>query len=139
MPACGGSKPQGVVTVDLAQGASKLAIRARVAATPDDRTRGLMGRSSLAPDEGMLFVYATPVRIGFWMKDTLIPLDIAFISDGLISEIRSMTPCRANPCPITTPASAYDWALEVGRGTFERAGISPGAVVDTKDTLPSPR
>jgi uncharacterized protein len=135
---CGESGRQKDVTVHFTSGASKLDIRAEVAATPDERTKGLMGRLSLRDDEGMLFLFPTPVRTGFWMKDTLIPLDIAFIRDGSVAEIRSMTPCDTNPCPLTTPAAAYDSALEVAPGVLERAGIKVGAVVDTVGRLPAP-
>ena len=132
---CGGSTSRGTVTVNFAQGSAFLKIRAEVATTPDARSRGLMGRRSLAADAGMLFVFPATVRSGFWMKDTLIPLDIAFIARGRVSEIRTMQPCRVRSCPVTTPSDPYEWALEVNAGAFERAGISVGAVVDTDPRL----
>ena len=133
--ACGESGRGQTTVVTLAQGSASLKIRAEVASTPDARTRGLMGRRSLAEDAGMLFVFPTPVQAGFWMKDTLIPLDIAFISKGYVVEIDTMQPCRTAKCPVTTPAIGYDWALEVSVGTFHRAGITAGAVVDTEPRL----
>jgi len=134
---CGGSgAPPRIVPVSLSQGSSTVQISAQVAATPADRNRGLMGRKALGPDSGMLFLFPTPVKIGFWMKDTLIPLDIAFISHGRVIEVDTMTPCRVAPCPITTPALGYDQALEVNAGFFERAGISAGAGVDLGEELP---
>jgi hypothetical protein len=135
--ACGNDAPQKIVTVSLAKGEAKLEIEAEVAATPNARSTGLMGRTSLRDDAGMLFVYPGPVRVSFWMKDTVIPLDIAFISSGNVAEIRSMTPCAANPCPLTTPAAAYDWALEVNAGVFERAGITVGSAVRIDERLPT--
>lgn len=133
--ACGESGRGRTTVVTFAQGSASLKIRAEVASTPDARTRGLMGRRSLANDAGMLFVFPTPVQAGFWMKDTLIPLDIAFISNGYVAEIDTMQPCRIARCPVTTPQVGYDWALEVNAGTFQRAGISAGAVVDTEPRL----
>ena len=94
-----------------------------------------MGRRTLAPRAGMLFVYGEDATGGYWMKDTLIPLDIAFISKGYIAEIDTMQPCRTPTCPLTTPEVGYDWALEVNAGTFQRAGITAGAVVDTQPRL----
>jgi uncharacterized protein len=95
-----------------------------------------MGRRSLPENAGMLFVFPTPVLAGFYMKDTLIPLDIAFISQDRVVEVRTMTPCRASPCPVTTPAFLYELALEVDAGTFEHAGIAAGAAVSFGSVLP---
>jgi uncharacterized membrane protein (UPF0127 family) len=133
---CGGEKPPGAVTVTLTQSSSSLSIRAEVAATPGQRGRGLMGRRSLGEDAGMLFVFPVPVQAGFYMKDTLIPLDIAFISGDRVIEVRSMTPCTSNPCPVTTPAVPYELALEVNAGTLESARISAGAGVAFEGIVP---
>jgi uncharacterized membrane protein (UPF0127 family) len=117
-------------TVTLVQGSRSLHVRVELARTEPERTRGLMDRVRVPPGTGMLFVYPD-LRAwgGYWMKDTLVPLDIAFIARGRISEIDTMTPCRADPCPQTSPADPYDQALEVPAGTFERAGITAGAEV----------
>jgi uncharacterized membrane protein (UPF0127 family) len=72
------------------------------------------------------------------MKDTLIPLDIAFIRAGRVTEISTMIPCTSDPCPVTTPAGSFESALEVNAGTFERAGISVGSSVRVQGALPSP-
>jgi len=133
---CGGDKQARAVTVTFTQSSSSLRIRAEVAATPGQRSRGLMGRRSLAEDAGMLFVFPVRVQVGFYMKDTLIPLDIAFISGDRVVEVRSMTPCTSNPCPVTTPAVPYELALEVEAGTLSRAGISAGAEVAFEGTVP---
>lgn len=124
------------VTIEIGQDPRSLTIEAEVAANGADRARGLMGRRSLAADAGMLFLFPVKVRTGFWMKNTLIPLDIAFISDGWIIEIRSMTPCRREPCPLTIPASGYDSALEMNADSFARAGIAAGARVRVTGPLP---
>ena len=133
---CGAPGPARTVGVTLAQGSANLVVRAAIAASPADRGEGLMGRRSLPAGSGMLFVFPGPVQTGFYMKDTLIPLDIAFISGDRVVEVRTMTPCKANPCPVTTPAFVYERALEVAAGTFERAGISAGAAVTFEGSIP---
>jgi uncharacterized membrane protein (UPF0127 family) len=133
---CGGEKEAVPVTVTFKQGSSNLVLRAEIAATPGQRAEGLMGRISLPEGAGMLFVFPAPVQVGFYMKDTLIPLDIAFISQDRVVEVRTMTPCTSNPCPVTTPAVVYERALEVNAGTFERAGISAGAGVAFGGAIP---
>lgn len=87
-----------------------------------------MGRRALASDAGMLFLFpGAPERRSFWMKGTFIALDVAFIREGRVTEVRRMEPCRAEPCPLTTSSSPADAALEVTAGALGRAGIGPGA------------
>jgi uncharacterized protein len=101
-----------------------------VAQTPGQRRRGLMGREKLAADAGMIFLYFEPTEGGFWMKNTLIPLSIAFFDrDGEIVDILDMEPCRADPCPSYFPDSPYFGALEVNAGAFRRWGVSEGDVI----------
>lgn len=98
-----------------------------LAETPEERQQGLMHRQSLAERSGMLFLFQEPTSGGFWMKDTLIPLSIAFLdADGRILRILDMEPCRADPCPVYVPGVAYRAALEVNQGAFERAGVKVG-------------
>lgn len=98
-----------------------------VARTEEEMRRGLMGRESMPDDRGMAFLFFEPTTGGFWMKDTLIPLSIAFIgSDERIQEILDMDPCVEENCPIYTPAEPYTLALEVNKGAFEEAGVDVG-------------
>jgi uncharacterized membrane protein (UPF0127 family) len=98
-----------------------------VADTTEERARGLSGRETLAADAGMLFLFDEPVTQGFWMKDTLIPLSIAFIDgNGRIIALRDMEPCRREPCPLYEPGRPYSSALEVNQGAFDRWGIGEG-------------
>jgi uncharacterized membrane protein (UPF0127 family) len=70
-----------------------------------------------APADGMLFVFARPTSGGFWMKNTLVPLTIVFFNaDGKRVRRLSMTPCRADPCPIYDPGRLYRFALELRAG-----------------------
>ena len=112
--ACGGDDVGfSTATVEVSQDARTVVFNVEVAASSSQRQRGLMNRRTLASNAGMLFLFPQDVALGFWMKNTLIPLDIAFIDNERIVEIRSMVPCREDPCPLTTPSSAYDAALEV--------------------------
>jgi uncharacterized protein len=107
-------------------------LRVELAVTDEQRTLGLMARSALAPDAGMIFLYDTlqPDSSGFWMFRTRIPLDIAFLDDeGIIRAIRTMAPCDstfAASCPSYPAGVPYRAALEVNRGYFDRQGIAVG-------------
>lgn len=90
-----------------------------------------MGRSTLTPDAGMVFVFDEKTDEPFWMKDTLIPLSIAFWGDdGRVTDILDMQPCDADPCPTYTPRTPYTRALEMNLGWFDRQGIRIGDPVD---------
>ena len=100
-------------------------IFAEVVSKPEDRELGLMFRRSMAQDSGMLFVFDTDDSLRFWMKNTLIPLSIAYITrDSLITDILEMTPLDT-----TTPyrsSKAVRYALEMNSGWFQTHGIQPG-------------
>jgi uncharacterized protein len=109
-------------------------IKAEVADDPKERTIGLMGRTSLADGEGMLFVFREPQPLGFWMHDTLVPLSIAYINRaGVIREIHDLQPLDETTAQSTFRDLLY--ALEVPQGWFARNGILPG---DKILGLPSP-
>jgi len=96
--------------------------------TAEQRSRGLMFREAMPEESGMLFVFGRETKTGFWMKDTKIPLSIAFIaSDGLILETQDMEPLSEE---LHTPARAYRYALEVNQGWFERHGLGAGDRVE---------
>jgi uncharacterized membrane protein (UPF0127 family) len=102
-------------------------LKAEVAVTPEQQTVGLMNRFSLRPDHGMLFVYDRPQPLVFWMKNTYIPLSIAFIApDGRIVNIEDMKPQTEESHYSRGPAQ---FALEMRKGWFAERGIGPGAVV----------
>jgi uncharacterized membrane protein (UPF0127 family) len=111
--------PKRTVTVEI-----------EIATTTAQLQRGLMGRRSLAPRSGMAFLFASDRRGKFWMKNTLIPLSIAFWrKSGRILRILDMAPCRADPCKVYDPHVPFRGALEVNRGAFMRWGVHRGAVV----------
>ena len=109
-------------------------ITAEVAATDEHRARGLMHRFSLRPDHGMVFVFERAEPQAFWMKNTFIPLSIAFIApDGRIINIDDMAPQDENLHWSKGPAL---YALEMRKGWFAERGIRAGDVVKG---LPTPK
>ena len=112
-------------TVTLTIGTHKLV--AEVVTTVEQRATGLMNRFSLKPDHGMLFVFGRPAPQGFWMKNTYIPLSIAFLdADGRILNIEDMRPQSEETHWSKGPAL---YAVEMKKGWFAERGIGPGAVV----------
>ena len=108
-------------------GGGSVLIDAEKAETPEQHSQGLMHRTSLPEDAGMVFLFFEQRTGGFWMKNTLIPLSIAFFDDrGDIVRILDMEPCRAEPCEIYDPGVAYSGALEVNKGAFDRWGVAEG-------------
>jgi uncharacterized protein len=98
-----------------------------VAETAQEQREGLMGVQMLAADQGMAFVFDEPVGSTFWMKDTLIPLSIAFVDEsGQVIGVRDMQPCEADPCPTYGIEEPYVLAIEANLGWFGEAGIEVG-------------
>lgn len=99
-------------------------IRVEVARTPEERAQGLMGRRHLGKEEGMLFIFEEEGYHSFWMKDTLIPLSIAFIDrEGRIVQITDMKPLTLTS---HTPPQPILYALEMTQGWFSKNGIKVG-------------
>ena len=99
----------------------------QIAATPDQQEKGLMFRRSLGADQGMIFPYEPPQEVAFWMKNTLIPLDIIYIrSDGTIVRITKAEAMDLTPLPSGEPIAAV---LEIRRGRAAELGIVEGDVV----------
>ena len=91
-----------------------------VADTSELRSQGLMDVTDLGDLSGMLFIFDGDTEAGFWMKDTLIPLDVAFFaSDGSLVDLISMVPCTEDPCPVYRAAGPYRYALEAVPGSFD--------------------
>jgi uncharacterized membrane protein (UPF0127 family) len=102
-------------------------IRVEVAKTPEERANGLMGRKHLGEDEGMLFIFETEDYHGFWMKDTRIPLSIAFIDkEGRIVRMTDMKPLTLES---HSPPKPILYALEMERGWFPANDIKVGDIV----------
>ena len=100
-----------------------------VARTAEQQAQGLMNREALAPDRGMIFPYEVPTAASFWMKNTLIPLDMIFVrSDGTVARIEANTaPLSLDPVPAGEPVGAV---LELAGGRAAELGITAGAKVE---------
>lgn len=111
--------------VTLANG-SKVAIE--VVADPETRAQGLMFRSSLGADHGMLFIFPDTALHSFWMKNTLIPLDIIWIDEtrSVVHVERNVPPCKADPCPSYPPKGVARYVLELAAGQAAARGIREG-------------
>lgn len=102
-------------------------VAVEVAATPSARRRGLMYRESLPDDRGMLFIFPKEELLSFWMKDTHIPLSIAFArEDGTIVRIADLEPRSERAISSRSPAR---YALEMNRGWFARHGVLEGDAI----------
>lgn len=121
----------GPKTAEISIGDCRLSVE--IADTPDLLEKGLSGRKQLAQGEGMLFVFDFQRRVSFWMKDTSIPLSIAFISaDGRITQIEQMAPF--DPQPVASRASVK-YVLEVNQGFFQKNGIEVGMQIDLTNVV----
>jgi uncharacterized protein len=113
------------VVID-ASGGKKVEVRVEVADDPFEQARGLMRRKSLGEDRGMLFVFRGEEVRSFWMRNTLIPLSIAYIdSGGRITDILNMKPLDDKP-PHYVSSEPVQYALEVNQGFFEERGVKVG-------------
>jgi len=102
-------------------------IELEVAKTAAEQSQGLMFRSQLPPGRGMLFDFDTPRIARFWMKNTLIPLDMIFLQEEKVQAIlEQIPPCKSDPCPVYGPWMEVDQVLELGAGQAQNLGIKVG-------------
>jgi uncharacterized membrane protein (UPF0127 family) len=126
---------RGTATIATPSGAKRVVLQVELARTRAERQQGLMGRRTLGAKAGMVFLYPEPHRGSFWMKDTLIPLDIAFYDGrGRILRVLTMQPCRRDPCTLYAPNVAFRGALEVRAGSFSRWGVRAGDRIAVRAT-----
>lgn len=93
--------------------------KVEIADTDKERVQGLKNRESLERGAGMLFVYDEPVILSFWMKDTKIPLDVIWISEDLeIVDIKTLSPCEIDKCPVFSVNENAKYVLEINAGEF---------------------
>jgi hypothetical protein len=108
-------------------------IEIEVAQTPQQQMIGLMNRKLLPPNRGMLFPFNPPQRVSFWMKNTLIPLDIIFIKNGQVRYIAThVPPCQKDPCPTYGPTDTEDFidnVLELPAGRAQELGLQTGSAI----------
>lgn len=108
--------------------ADNYSIEVELADTEALRQHGLMYRTHLPENQGMLFIYQDQAIRGVWMKNTLIPLDILFLSDDarIISMLPDLQPCTREPCPISISSTEAQYMLEVNAGFLNKHGIRLG-------------
>ncbi len=122
-----GSFKKSTVTLMAPNYMMRLSITAEIADYPFQHSYGLMFRTHLDPDAGMLFIFETPQILNFWMKNTLIPLDILYFSpSGALVSTATMTPCTVDPCTLYPSAGPAQYALEVPAGYISEHGIGKG-------------
>ena len=107
-----------------------------VADDASEQRRGLSGIEHLPADEGMAFVWQEPVGSTFWMKDTLIPLSIAFVDEtGRVIDVLDMQPCESDPCPTYGVDEPYVLAVEANLGWFDDHGVGAGDRAELRTSL----
>ncbi len=123
-------------TVAIDTGARKVVFRVEVAVTPEEHARGLMYRSRMATDAGMIFVFDEPSVQRFWMKNTLIPLDMVFIGKDhkVVGIVEDAAPETETERMVGAPSQ---YVLEIGGGLSAQLGIRAGEMVDFQN-VPQP-
>ncbi len=129
-----GQPPLAAVELRIIGAEGETVVLAEVARTDKEQSAGLMFRREMDANAGMLFPFPRPHQASFWMKNTPLPLDIAYIhASGRILEIHILVP--HDTTPVISRARDVSYALEVHRGWFAKHGIRPGDVVEG---LPEP-
>lgn len=134
--ACEGDKGQSlpVLSVGLTQNDLRIPLRVEVAATLESREKGLMFRKDMPESQGMLFIWPSAQPRSFWMKNTLLPLDMLFLRERtVVAVIPWARPMDETPL---SPAKDADMVLEVNGGWVSRHGISVGATLEVSGALP---
>jgi uncharacterized membrane protein (UPF0127 family) len=129
------SLPTVSVTIESPQGVVSEAFSMEVAATPQERSKGLMFRRSLDSRAGMLFLFPEPAQLAFWMKNTFIPLDMVFVSSDwrVVGSVENVPPQTETPRQVSGESQ---YVLEFVAGTVKRIGVEQGAKVLIKGQLP---
>jgi uncharacterized protein len=116
----------------------KTKVIVEIADTPELTQRGLMFRRQMGENEGMVFLFEEPDIIPFWMKNTLIPLDIIWLDARrrIVHIAHSVPPCKADPCPSYPPSRPAQYVVEVNSGFAKRHGVKEGDVLEFHNIKP---
>jgi uncharacterized membrane protein (UPF0127 family) len=121
--------PQGNLSI-AGSGGPELSLHVQIAGTAQSQETGLMNVKAMPDQVGMAFLFDPPTSGPFWMKDTLIPLDIAFWDGrGRVVTTLTMVPCKADPCRQYDPAAFYVGAVEMNAGLLAAKGVHPADTV----------
>lgn len=105
----------------LQAGDEEISVLVEISDDPDEQQVGLMNRTELPENQGMLFLFSQPQILSFWMKSTLIPLDVLFFdAQGNFAGMRTMDPCKQDPCRIYSSDAVATSALELSSGFYEQ-------------------
>lgn len=116
--------------IKIISGDRRIKLTVHIANTQEKIEKGLMFVEKLPENEGILFMFPEETYSGFWMKNTLIPLSIAFLDPyGKIIKIMDMKPCKEAECHLYDPELSYRYAIEVNLGWFEKNQIKEGDYV----------
>jgi uncharacterized membrane protein (UPF0127 family) len=112
----------------------KVTFKVEVADSFEERKTGLMNRNSLDQDRGMFFIFDKSEVLHFWMKNTLIPLDIVYIGDNfkVVSITKNAQPCKTDPCKVYDSGRSARYVLEINGGLADKNGIKTGDSVEYK-------
>jgi uncharacterized membrane protein (UPF0127 family) len=117
-------------------GNTRIPVTAEIAADQASQQKGLMFRTRLDMGTGMLFIFDRPKKLSFWMKNTLIPLDILFFdAEGNLVSSTAMVPCQKDPCPLHQSSGDALFALEVPGGFIAQSGVGPGWQLRTNQAM----
>ena len=131
-----GEEPEDRPSSSVTFGGPDATLFVEIADDVQERRKGLMGVEHLPADQGMAFVWPEPVEGTFWMKNTLIPLSIAFVgAESEVIDILHMEPCEADPCPKYGIDEPYVLAIEANRGWFDRHGVEAGDRAELRTSL----
>ena len=124
-------QPPAAISTYFAVGVGAKTVQMQVAALPAEMEHGLMGRRDLAQDQGMIFLYARPQQLSFWMRDTPTPLDVGYFShDGTLVEIYPMY--AFDERTVSSRNRDLQYALEMNLGWYQANSIHPGDRLDMK-------
>ena len=106
-------------------------LQVEVMVSDEDRAMGLMFRSSLAEDRGMLFLFERPDFHSIWMKNCRFPIDIVWLDEEkkVVDVKEAAPPCKADPCPVYQPMRRASWVVEISSGQAKREKLVRGAAV----------
>jgi uncharacterized protein len=122
---------QSNITLHSPDGSRSVTVKVEVADSPKERKKGLMDRTALDNNTGMLFAFTEPQIVKFWMKNTKLPLDIFFFDNtGSFVSYAAMEPCLEDPCTTYSSAALSSFALETNTGFRETHKIGVGWSID---------
>lgn len=126
------STPAPMPTATFQTKTGPVALTIETADDPQERETGLMYRETMPEDQGMLFVFDSEVPLTFWMKNTLIPLDMVFLDSvkKVVHIARDVQPCKADPCPLTPSQAAAKYVIETNAGWTAKNGVNEGDRVE---------